>query len=68
MSEPNDLSEPELDAVTGGLHLQLGGLGIDIGEKSLGILFGMTVKGVGGFAITSNGACAALKGVGGVCT
>lgn len=68
MSELNDvsLSELELDMVSGGLKIQLGGLGFDIGEK--GILLGVYINGVGGAAIFARGsACGVLKGVGGGC-
>ena len=68
MSELNDvsLSELELDMVSGGLKIQLGGLGFDIAEK--GILLGVYINGVGGAAIFERGsACGVLKGVGGGC-
>jgi hypothetical protein len=68
MSELNDvsLSDLELDVVSGGLKIQLGGLGFDIGEK--GIMLGIYLNGVGGVAIFGSGsACGVLKGVGGGC-
>ena len=67
MSELNDvsLSELELDVVSGGLKLQFGRLGIDIGET--GIAFGVYITGVGGVAIGSGGFCGVLKGVGSGC-
>ncbi|MET3846005.1 hypothetical protein [Bradyrhizobium sp. OAE829] len=66
MSELNDgsLSALELDVVSGGLKLQLGGLGIDIGEN--GVALGIYINGVGGVAI-GRYACGVLKGVGGGC-
>ena len=68
MSTLNDvcLSDLELDMVSGGVKIQLGGLGFDIGESH--IAFGIYINGVGGVAIINNGsACGTLKGVGGGC-
>ena len=58
------MSELELDVVSGRLKLQLGGLGIDIGEH--GVALGMYINGVGGIAI-GRYACGVLKGVGAGC-
>ena len=64
--EAISLSELELDAASGGLQIQLGALGFDIGEKH--IVFGIYLNGIGGVAIFGSGsACGTLKGVGTGC-
>lgn len=68
VADIRELSLNEVEEVSGGVHVKLGPLNIMIGEKDIGIGFGVSIDGLGGFAIGTLGVCGALKGVGGGCT
>jgi hypothetical protein len=57
----------EIEQVSGGAEVKIGPITIIVGAKDLGIGFGVTIDGVGGFAIGSGGVCGAIKGLGGGC-
>ena len=67
MSNIRELSLNEIDAVAGGADIKIGPVHILIGEKDIGIGFGVAIEGVGGFAIGVGGICGAIKGLGGGC-
>lgn len=54
-NEIRELSVDELEAVSGGATFSIGPVTIMAGEKDVGIAFGISVRGVGGFAVLGDG-------------
>ncbi len=50
-----ELSADELQAVAGGAIIHIGPVSVIAGEGDLGIAFGLSIRGFGGFAITTDG-------------